>query len=479
MRAGVAEINITPAPGLPRAGMPNPQPGQGTAWPLMARVFIFEDGARRIAIVTLDLLFLTTSTVAEYRAALVSGTGLAAENILIACSHTHWGPHTTAIMDEDADFAYLDFVRVRLVEAAARAVRELQPARIKVARIDAPGWAFNRRPIYRTVLGEQVGTQGPQWIPEFVRMEGPDDPELKVLLVETLAGQALGGLVNFTCHTTTGPDEPLYSSDYPGPLTEKLSAKLGGVFGFLQGCAGNIWQMNMRNERDPVYQENGSAHTRKMGEALADKALEALASSARIVELDTIQVARTILQIAQRRPTREQVQMAKWFLEKRPADANLQEHMLRMYGHPYTFFADLQHIQKSDIQGGILWQEDWFARGLLGLWEWQRRSGMRELRENVEVQALAIGDVAIVGYPAEYFVEFGLQTKCLSPFADTFVAELSNGWHGYVPTRAAFQHGGYEPRLGDASRLAEEAGDLLCSAGIDLLHRLWNIQKGG
>ena len=40
MRVGIAETNITPDPGLPRAGMPNPQPGQGTAWPLMARVFV-------------------------------------------------------------------------------------------------------------------------------------------------------------------------------------------------------------------------------------------------------------------------------------------------------------------------------------------------------------------------------------------------------------------------------------------------------
>ena len=476
MRVGIAEINITPAPGLPRAGMPNPQAGQGTAWPLMARVFVFDDGAQRAAVITLDLLFLNPSTVAEFRAALVPGTGLAVENVLIACTHTHWAPHTAAIMDEDADFTYLDFVRIRLVEATAQAVRSLQPARLKAARIQAPGWAFNRRPIYRTAQGEQVGTQGPQWIADFVGMEGPDDPELGILLAENLDGQALGGLVNFACHTTTGPDEPLYSSDYPGPLTELLAARLGGVYGFLQGCAGNIWQMNMSHERTPIYQENGTAHTRKMGEALAGKALEALAS-ARVIDAGKLRVARKVLRIAQRKPTREQVQLAKWFLEKRPAGANLQDHLLKIYGHPYTFYSDLSHIQESDIQGGISWQEDWFARGLLGLWEAQRRSGLREVVEDVEVQAIALGDLALVAYPAEYFVEFGLQTKAASPFKDTFVSELSNGWHGYVPTRAAFGHGGYEPRLGDASRLVEEAGDQLCAAGQELLQRLWSEKK--
>jgi len=106
------------------------------------------------------------------------------------------------------------------------------------------------------------------------------------------------------------------------------------------------------------------------------------------------------------------------------------------------------------------------------MWEWQRRVGARELVEDVEVQAIALGDVAFVAYPAEYFVEFGLRTKAGAPFANTFVAELGNGWHGYVPTAEAFAHGGYEPRLGDASRLAPEAGDLMCMTGLRLLHRL-------
>jgi neutral ceramidase len=471
MRAGIAEIDITPAPGLPRAGMPNPQPGEGIAWPLMARVFVFDDGIRRAAVVTLDLLGVAAPTVAELREAMAPGTGIPVQNIFIACTHTHWGPHTAAIMNEDADFIYLDCLRNRLVEAVAKAVNTMQPARLKTARIEVSGWSFNRRPIYRTAHGEQVGTQGPHWIPEFVRMEGPDDPELGILLVEDLSGRPLGGLVNYACHTTVGPDRPDYSADYPGPLTERLSSKLGGIYGFLQGCAGNIWQMNMSQKREPLYQENGTAHTRRMGEALADKAIEAL-KQARSVDGDALRVEHTILEVAQRRPTTEQIQLAKGFLERGNKKIDLQSHLFAIYGHPYTFYSDLAQIQESDIQGGILWQEDWFARGLLGLWEWQRRVGTRELLEKVEVMVLALGDIAIVGYPAEYFSEYGQRTRANSYFAQTFVSELANGWHGYVPTREAFQHGGYEPRLGDASRLVEEAGDRMCEAGLDLLRKL-------
>jgi hypothetical protein len=471
MQIGVAEIDITPAPGLPRAGMPNPQPGQGTAWPLMARCFVFDDGSLRAAVIVLDLLGVSSKTVRELRAAISPGTGLAAENIFIACTHTHWGPHTVAIMDEDADWDYIDLLRARLVECAARAVATLRPAVLKSARINAQGWAFNRRPIFHTSMGEQVGTQGPHWIEEFIRMEGPDDPELGVLLVEVASGEVLGGLVNFACHTTIGPDRPDYSADYPGPLCEYLGQELGGIFGFLQGCAGNIWQMNMTRKREVTYVENGSEFTRKMGVGLAKKAIEAL-KNAHTVEGDRLRVARSVLPILQRRPTKEQIRLAKAFIERGERKINLQEHMEAIYGHKFTFFSDLSHIQESDIQGGILWQEDWFARGLLGLWEAQRRADTREVIEEVEVMALAVGDVALVGYPVEYFCEYGLQTKERSPFRQTFVSELANGWHGYVPTREAFQYGGYEPRLGDASRLVEEAGDRMVETGLDLLRDL-------
>lgn len=472
MRVGISEIDITPAPGLPRAGMPWPQKGQGTAWPLMARVFIFDDGIQKAALITLDLLNLHPKTVEEFRQAVSAGAGLAPTDVMISCTHTHWAPHTNAIMDEDADFAYLGFVCARLVEAMERALSALRPARLKVGCVEAPGWAFNRRPVYRTPFGEQVGTQGPQWVGSFVRMEGPDDPQLRAVLFEDEAGQPLGGLVNFTCHTTVGPDEPLYSADYPGPLTEKLAKETGGIFAYLQGCAGNIWQVDMSQPRDPNQPQNGTAYTRKMGEALARKAQEAI-QSARLVERPRIRLARQVLRIPQRRPTRQQVEGARWFLEQRPEDVDLHEHMVKMYGHEHTFYYEPEQFGDPQVRKWVMWQEDWFARGIIGLWEAQRRSGTRDVVEDVEIQAIAIGDLALIGFPVEYFVEFGLKVKAQSPFPDTLVSELTNGWHGYVPTIEAFRHGGYEPRLGDASWLAPEAGDLLCETGIRLLKRLY------
>jgi len=403
------------------------------------------------------LVGLVPSTVAEIRAAATIGTELTPTDVMITCSHTHRAPFVTPGMDYDADFEYLDWLRDRLVIGLRDAWAARQPARLRVGRADAPGWTFNRRQIYRTDLGEQVGTQGPEWVDNFVRREGPEDNELKILVAEGLQGDVLGGLVNFACHPTVMGAEPVYSADFCGPLVDELARRHGGCFAFLQGAAGNLWSIDMST---PAGMSNrGSDYAHRMAQALADKAGEALAS-ARAVAGDTVRMAREVLRVPQRRPAPKQGELAKWDLEEAPDEIDEAEFTRRMRGRAFTFYHPGSDVQR------------WFAREAIGMWEWQRRAGTREMLDDVEIQAIAVGDVAFVGYPAEYFTEFGLRTKAESPFEDTFVLELTNGWHGYVPTQEAFANGGYETRFALSSRLISEAGDAMCDTGVELLRRL-------
>ena len=86
--------------------------------------------------------------------------------------------------------------------------------------------------------------------------------------------------------------------------------------------------------------------------------------------------------------------------------------------------------------------------------------------EEVEVQVLGLGDLAIVGIPGEYFVEFGLQIKEKSPAKAAFVIELANGSIGYIPTAAALEQGGYE---GSSARFRPDAGQKLADAALQML----------
>ena len=65
--------------------------------------------------------------------------------------------------------------------------------------------------------------------------------------------------------------------------------------------------------------------------------------------------------------------------------------------------------------------------------------------QETSIQALVLGDVAIVGVPAEYFTGLGIDIKQRSPFEHTYIVELANDWIGYLPDREAHRLGGYQP----------------------------------
>src|SRR5215207_7121288 len=418
LRIGCGRADITPEPGLPMVGMPDTPRGEGVQWPLRSRVFLVDDGERRIAVICFDLIDLVSNHVAELRERLAVAGGIDAENILVACSHTHRAPFTETGWGsaEEPTRSYLDLVIARTTQAMVEAVVHLQPAELSVGKVLAPGWAFNRRPIYAS---GQVGTHGPARGNGFVGMEGIADEELAVLLAREPDGRVLGGMVNFACHPTAMGHEPVYSADYAGVLTEELENRHGGVFGFLIGAAGDTSTPDPTS-RDPES-GFGRDHTLAMGRALADKADEAI-QAGRPLTVDRIGVASTRLRIPQRRPTMEQVELARWYLEERPVDLDELDFTRRLYGHDYTF------------NDGKQLGNERHAQELLNMWQWQRGKSDEELIEALEIQVIALGDTAIVAFPVELFTEPGRRVKTHSPFPDTFIATLGNGWHGYTTT---------------------------------------------
>jgi hypothetical protein len=94
-----------------------------------------------------------------------------------------------------------------------------------------------------------------------------------------------------------------------------------------------------------------------------------------------------------------------------------------------------------------------------------------EVRETW-LQVMALGDVAVVGVPAEYFTGLGVEIKKRSPFPHTVVVELANDWIGYLPDREAHQLGGYQTWMGLHSYAEEGTGERVVDEIIRLLSEL-------
>ncbi len=455
MRAGFGKTELNPPLGLQMLGMPDTPRAEGVVWPLHGRVMVLEVIDTLVALVSLDLIGLNSDTVAEWRAAISEVSGVPAAHILIGCSHTHRAPSPFrgATDDSEQAMAFLSEARDRVATAAAEAVASLQPAELLSGAAQAPGVGFNRRPMY---ANGEVGTHGWPWLPDFSGMEDTPDETVRVLMARTPDGAPLGGVIDFSCHPTAMGHDPVYSADYPGVLTEAMEARRGGIWGFLLGAAGDT------STPDPSSRDDesgfGIEHTTRMGEALAEAADRAIAS-ARHEPAHAIAVATTHVVVRQRLATPELVELASWYLEERPEDLDELEFTRRLYGHDFTF-ADGKQVGNER-----------HAQEMLRMWEWQQGPDA-QLIEQLEVQVIALGDTAIVALPGEIFTEFGRRIIAASPFASTMIVSIANGSHGYIPTKTAFSHGGYEPRFALPSRLEERAGDLLADAAIELLRQL-------
>src|SRR5829696_3379174 len=456
LRMGFGRVDTTPALGLRMAGTPPYPRGETLQGPLQGRVILADDGTTRVAIACVDLMAIPTAEAKALRTRLAEIAGIDPAAVMVACSHTHAAPFTFLGMgaDEPVVFGYLDEVSDRLAEAMEAALADLRPVELTAGRLQAPGWAFNRRAVF---ANDQVATRGFAWEPGFVRLEDEADEELQVLLAREPDGTAAGGLIGFACHPTVLEAHPVYSSDFPGVLARELEARHGGVFGFLLGASGDTANLDPAS-RDPD-RWFGWEHAQRMGRALADHADAALAAGNTVLD-DRVRFASTVLRIPQRRVTPEQVEAARWYLEQAPADLDERAFTRRLTGYDHVFGEVPPRANERH------------ARELLGMWEWQRRTGTRELIEDVEVQVFAIGGIAVVALPVELFTSFGRQIKAESPFPGTFLATMANGWAGYVPIAEAFARGGYEPLLAYQSRLIPEAGDLMTTAALDLLRQL-------
>ena len=97
---------------------------------------------------------------------------------------------------------------------------------------------------------------------------------------------------------------------------------------------------------------------------------------------------------------------------------------------------------------------------------WQKYRGL--LPQEVQVIRLD-RDTAIVTLPHEIFVELGIAIKAASPFRTTLVVSLANDLDFYIPTRRAFEEGGYEPTT---CPLQPGCGELLVQTAVRLLNEL-------
>jgi neutral ceramidase len=444
LQAGTATADITPGQWpVALVGSFSPRGAESAHDPLHVRALALKNGDGQAVIAIVDVIGLSRDLleVAKDRAA--QNTGWLPEQMLVAATHTHTAPNAGAT--NPASTAFRKKLTDGIATAITNAIQNLQPAAAGWGADAVPDEVRNRRWFL------QPGTMplNPFGEIDQVKMNpnrkhietpaGPVDPQVAVLDIRTRQkNKPLGLIANYSLHYIGGTGGNVVSADYFGEFARLMPSRLGGsnppqnfVAMLSNGTSGDINNLDFPGTRAPrapfeqIYIVAGK---------VADAAWRATRN---LTYHDNAPVA--ILQrdvtIKRRVPTQAQVERANLLIA-------------------------LPESETSDLPKHAVT----YARRTLNL-----------KRENPEldvlIQAVRIGDQAIVSLPFEVLVEIGLEIKEKSPFKNTFIIELANGSYGYLPPPNQHDLGGYETWLG-TNRVERDSSVILVKNLLEMLEAL-------
>ena len=249
IKAGVAKIDITPPPGLYLLGSGEVK-ATGTLDPLFARALVLETGAKRIALVTLDLCRVFQAPLLDQlRERVRAHSGI--NHLIVTASHTHSGPIIP--IRESLPLDEMTGWQKRAMEQTAAAVDEAR-GRTEPVHIGA-GYGVSYIGHNRRILNPD-GTvtmffANPTRIPT-----SPVDPTVAVVRMDSIGGNPIAVLVNYACHPVVIMGKlAQYSADFPGAMCNIVEKGLDNrtLCMFLQGGAGDIdtYYTGVAPEQDP------------------------------------------------------------------------------------------------------------------------------------------------------------------------------------------------------------------------------------
>lgn len=400
---GIARCIISPPKGIFLIGYGDRTKGNvGVHDDLTATALVLDDGTTRVAIVALDMLTINEFVVDRVR------TRLAPTEAILCCSHTHSGP--IAYADETSprkNREYIDSLVDNIADVVKNARADLIPVRLEYS-LGEGSVGINRReemPDGHFEIGRNP--------------DGPRDKSVQVVSILTTEGRRKGDkegdrlatIVNYACHgTVLGPDNLLVSADWIGVMRDKVEAELGGLTLFLQGAAANI--------NPDMYWEDAHAFEKvtEQGLNVAKAVLTAAGGGSEMMRGWPLKLERAEVWM----PTETRVTTSR-------PPRNYTKPLLALAKLPgfLSVFADPLLNQRYP------WKSVVEAKD--GFWSVPMR-----------INAVRIGDLALVTFGAETFTEIGMKVKAASPARHTLFASISDGCISYLHTEESHAEGGYE-----------------------------------
>ncbi len=389
---GAATADITPPVGIAMGGYWGRRSGATHIRDrLMAKALVCGQGASRVALVAVDLVGLDADVVRVIREKIGRATDIEGAAIMICASHTHAGPLTFPFRGMGRiDSGYLEQVVDAVVEVVVGAAADSRPGRLYYARPQVQ-IGINRREPHPQ--GTRIG-QNPA---------GPVVPYAHVL--RFVAADGTGATIfNHACHPVVlGYDNLQISSDFAGVAARYIEAQTGDQALFVNGACGDV---------NPRITNGSFADVESLGQELGRAVLEGRAAAVP-VEVSALRWAHERLDLPLRPLPprwRAEVEKFKWHLRARLARGS--------------------EVSKAQLEWAVAMRK------------WVQAGAECARVQSFEMQALALGELVLLGMEGELFARCQLDLEAAHEPA--VLCGFANGCIGYVPTADEYARGGYE-----------------------------------
>jgi hypothetical protein len=417
LKAGAAAVELVGEDSMVIAGGIHPRLVKGQEGKLRAVAVVVEQPpSRKLAIVVCDVLMFTRDLLDPVADEIQMTCAIPAGNVMISATHTHHAPSTCRVHGYDRDDMFCRRVQRAIVEAVKTADERLGAAAMAFKMAQEKTVGQNSRLLLSDGSIYWVGSRD-----DVVRTTGPFDPDLPVLVFRDPSGRLIATLFGHSTHTIGALTGNFRSPAFYGMAAQRMESDLGGTFGFLQGASGSTHRLNV-----------SPAEAADRIEAVVRAAIEAAESQ------DVVSVASI------KRPFTFRVRTFDEAAEERAVT----EYCSKRSGRSAEPVIEVFRRMRKEL------------------------APQQGQERTTWVHAMRIGQVALVGVPAEFFTSLGVAIKRRSPFAATVVVELADDWIGYLPDREGHRLGGYQVWTGLHSYAEPGTGERMVDEAVKMLEEL-------
>ena len=438
LRAGYARVNVTPMMGIRMQGYYEERLADGVLDELELSALAVENDGKKALLISIDNIAMMRECALAFKAHISETTGVPEDAIYIHATHTHTGPFLNITTEHELEKEYFRFVYHRMADVSKFALDDLKPAKMGWGMGIAPEIAFIRR---HKMKDGTTQTNPAYNDPNIDHPIGEPDKRVNVLRFDREGGDHLI-LVNYGNHPDVIGGCKI-SADWPGHIRKEVEKIIeNSKCVCFNGCQGDVNHCDFhptRTEKDFMEHSGmygGYDHSKYMARALAGTVAQVYDKCRAMEDVEIRYMQKDIL-VPANKPTPDQMPEARriYALYKAGRASEL----------PYEGMMRTTVIARANRMVTLENGPEYF---------------------DMQVSAVAIGKVVLVGMPGEAFTGIGVALKDTEGWDLILPTCLTNGSHGYFPMQEAYDEGGYEA---NNSRFKPGVAERLIAAGKEVM----------